>query len=190
MPGKAAGNVWSLSCIVPPGQGSRATVSVVRTEGAASAEFFSTATVAYAAPVVTGYFVLNSGAPPPPPTDCGKYGCGAAALDAGFAAFTAATVSGGAGGVVQAPCAGNATMRIRGTNLGVAPVIVLADGYTISGAAIYPCTDGAQFAKSHDLDFAQVCAHKLTEVEPIFSSLAAAFHQQYSPLCFERVRVS
>ena len=39
--------------------------------------------------------------------------------------------------------------------------------------------DGAQFAKSHDLDFAQVCAHKLTEVEPIFSSLAAAFHQQY-----------
>jgi hypothetical protein len=39
--------------------------------------------------------------------------------------------------------------------------------------------DGAQFAKSHDLDFAQICAHKLLEVEPIFSSLAAAFHQQY-----------
>jgi hypothetical protein len=39
--------------------------------------------------------------------------------------------------------------------------------------------DGAQFAKSHELDFAQVCAHKLSEVEPVFTSLAASFHQQY-----------
>ena len=39
--------------------------------------------------------------------------------------------------------------------------------------------DGAQFAKSHDLDFAQVSAHKLPEVEPVFATLAATFHQQY-----------
>jgi predicted DCC family thiol-disulfide oxidoreductase YuxK len=39
--------------------------------------------------------------------------------------------------------------------------------------------DGAQFAKSHDMDFAQVSAHKLSEVEPVFTSLAAAFHHQY-----------
>jgi hypothetical protein len=29
------------------------------------------------------------------------------------------------------------------------------------------------------MDFAQVSAHKLSEVEPIFTSLAVAFHQQY-----------
>jgi hypothetical protein len=29
------------------------------------------------------------------------------------------------------------------------------------------------------MDFAQVSAHKLSEVEPVFTSLAAAFHQQY-----------
>ncbi len=39
--------------------------------------------------------------------------------------------------------------------------------------------DGAQFAKTHDLDFAQLCAHKLPDVEPVFAALAAAFHQQY-----------
>jgi hypothetical protein len=39
--------------------------------------------------------------------------------------------------------------------------------------------DGAQFAKSHDLEFAQVCAHKLPEVEPVFASIATSFHQQY-----------
>ena len=150
-PGRAAGS-WSLSCVVPPGQGSRATVSVVRSEAAASAEFFSAATVAYAAPVVSSYHVRQPGAPVTPP-DCGKYGCGAAALDNGFTPFAAGDVSGLAKGAVLAPCIGGAAMRIRGSNLGAAPVVTLADGYTISGAALYPCTDGAQFGNTTCWEF-------------------------------------
>ena len=149
-----ASGIWSLSCVVPPGQGSRAPVSIVRTESVGiPAEFFATGTVAYAPPAASAYLVLAPGASSVP-TDCGKNGC-AAQLDPGFTAYQASTVTSalGGSGAVFAACAGNATMRIRGVNLGIAPVVTVGDGIIVSGADIWPCKDGATYANTTCFEF-------------------------------------
>jgi hypothetical protein len=109
--------VWTVYALVPPGQGKEVSVQVVRYTLGAPEPSNTGFTINYAAPAITKVGVKL----------------------AGEATFTFADVSVTAQPAVTVPTDGTARVRVMGTNLGTAPVVVAGDSSILLPEALTPC---------------------------------------------------